>query len=300
MNQKQENNQSRHLAVEKFLDENNAIWTTHVEFTAAKTAYSGKITAIKTTVSLQEKNTTGVTLDKKDAKKQLIDFSRLVADALVAMAVITHNNTLEKSMYFSQSTLGRLSDSKLTETATLIHGTANTNLAALATYGITAPTLTSFLSIIADYNSAVPSPRNAIATKSVLTKNLIALLKEADVILNKVILKLAYQFKSSNPDFYNGIIANAEIIDLGKTTTILRFTILSNSNIPVKDALISIVLSPPLTATSNDAGKGSIKKIPFGKRNITIEKSGFQKLTVTAFNFVKGKSVTKTFTLIPI
>jgi hypothetical protein len=205
-------------ATVQICDENASITSSNVAFTKKLNAIKANIAALLNTTQLESMAITGVSLDKTELKKTLCSTATGIAAIVFAFATDTGDNTLRESVRFAYSDLYRLKDDLLAPTALVIFDAANTNVAALADYGITAATLTSFASTIDAYSAAVPNPKTAISKKKTYTANISALTKAIDKQFKEGLDKLITTYKTTNPDFISNY-TNARVIIDPKTTT---------------------------------------------------------------------------------
>jgi hypothetical protein len=96
-----------------------------------------------------------------------------------------------------------------------IHDLGNTNVAALAPFGVTAPTITALQTRIDAYRAAIGSPRTAKAQKSTATDMLSDEFARADMILGDRIDGLIEQFKASGTTFYADYKNSRRIVNTG-------------------------------------------------------------------------------------
>jgi len=141
MNAKQEAKLNMFLAVKKYCDDNMTIVNTVLAFATTFTAFKAIITALLSASQQEKAVTSGIVTDKKVSKKTLARLAADIAAPLFAFASGTNNNTLKAQANFSYTALFTTKDAELPGVCQNIHDAALTNLAALATYGITTPLL---------------------------------------------------------------------------------------------------------------------------------------------------------------
>lgn len=211
----QENKASMYVAVLSVLGEYAAVWGTIPAYVTAHDDFQASVDDIQQTQLIQEGNISGVTQDKTQARDQAIDAALPVASAVFAYASVTDNNALKSLVDYSPSELRRSRDSILANRLQIIHDAANDNIAALPDYGIDAPALADYQTIIDNYASTMQNPRVAISTRAAATQGLVGLFEETDRILKEQLDKLTEQFKTSDPVFYAKYHNARIIIDLG-------------------------------------------------------------------------------------
>lgn len=186
MNTKQLNKLTMYLAVEGICDANNTVWQPLQAFADAYTDLKTRVSNIQTFAQSQTQNTTGIAQDKQAARQAMCAAALPIANAVHAYAVKTKNNTLAASVKFSMSDLMAGRDVQSAERCQNIYTAANTNLANLASYGITAAKLTGLNGAIAAYNLLISKPRDTRAQGKTITGNLQTEFNAADEALTEM------------------------------------------------------------------------------------------------------------------
>jgi hypothetical protein len=180
MKTKQLNKLTMYLAVEGICDDKPAVVAAVPAFADAYADLQTRVTNIQAFAQSQAQNTTGIAEDKKAARQTMCVLALPVARAIHAYAVKTKNNTLAKSVDFSLADLlegrGMISRDRCQN----IHDTANTNLANLAAYSVTAAQLTGLNGAISAFNLLISKPRDTRAQGKTVTINLEAEFAAAD------------------------------------------------------------------------------------------------------------------------
>jgi hypothetical protein len=200
-----------------FLDENNSVWSGTTAFVDAVTRAKTGVEAIDTAADTQQTPTTGVTLDKAQARTDLEDQTLEIADQLAALAAKTANHNLAAKVDVTKSSLDQMVDSDLEQTAERVANLANTNIAALAAYGVTAADVTQLNTLLTAYQTIKTSPREAAAARKVQTASLSQLIASARSIFRNEIDKMVTKFRKTNADFYNGYFAARVIVNRAAT-----------------------------------------------------------------------------------
>ena len=213
MTSRQESKLNMFRATQKHCNDNPTIVETVTAFQNALKAFSTKIASIIATAQQEDVITTGVTIDKAEAKKSLCQLASDTAALVSAYAVEQKNNPLLKQVDFSYSDLFKSKDDELAPRCQNIFDAAKNNLAELSAYGVTQATIDSLLTAINNYAAKVPNPRNAAALKITIKANLKTLFAEADKILKLQMDKTAVSFKKDNAYFVKTYLSNRVIID---------------------------------------------------------------------------------------
>src|SRR5207253_5943681 len=139
----------------------NSMWSGITAFADAVTRAKTGVDAIDTAADTQQSPTTGVTLDKAQARTDLEDQTLEIADQLAALAAKTGNHTLAAKVDVTKSSLDRLVDSDLEQTAERAANLATANIAAFADHGSTASDVTQPMPLRTTYPGIRTSPPEA-------------------------------------------------------------------------------------------------------------------------------------------
>ena len=159
------------------------------------------------------KQTKGIAVDKKTLRSQLCTTATDLAALVFAYANKTKNQTLKQQVNYSVSDFKRIKDEMLAPACQNILTAANSNLAALADYGVTNLMLAALQTAIDDYSNASPSPQAAKATKKTENANMKETIKLADDVLKNEMDKLVVNFKGANPNFVDTYFNVRVIVD---------------------------------------------------------------------------------------
>jgi hypothetical protein len=117
----------------------------------------------------------------------------------------------------TKSSLDRLPDSDLVQTAQRAIDAATANLVALAAYGVTSAETDALAAAKDLFANKKESPREAIVNRKVETLSLPEAISAVRSIFRNEIDKLMTAFKKPEPDFYNGYIASRIIVNHAAT-----------------------------------------------------------------------------------
>lgn len=300
MTGRQESKLNMYHAVINHADDNTTIVTTILAFSTAYTSFKAIVSSLDATVQLEAQVITGIATDKKTMKQTLCQQAADIAAVVYAYATTTNNNELAEEVNFSVSDLIRLRDDQTAPTCKNIHDAANDNLAALATYGITAGMLTTFNTLITDYTSKVPATRNTVALRKTYAASIKTLFKDADNILKKVLDKLAVQFKAANLEFHDTYFNNRIIIDAPTSKTGIKGTLKDAvTNLPLSVIATLVLESTTFTTKSDASGNFKFTKIPNGTYTIIITAPGYQTKQITNTTVTQGQLTIINTTLTP-
>jgi len=300
MDSRNEAKLSMYNAVLTHIEASNAITVTVPAFATAATTLRTTYNNIVEAAQQETLAITGITIDKTEARLALCNEAARIAAAIFAYASSISNNELKQQVNYPISKLQNTNDELLIPVVNNISALGTANIAALATYGVTATTISDFEDTIEDYQELIPNPRNAVTSRSAVRTSIINLFKEGDAILKNQMDKLALQFKTTEPEFYNTYKNNRIILDAATSTTQAIGTITDSvTNQPIASVAIQVV-GQSYTATGNSTG-GYAVKIPVpGTYNITFTVGGYNTKTVTGVVITLGQSTTLNVQLVPL
>ena len=279
-----------------FCDANAAATAGITGFAAVLTVIKGKVVLINQLNQIGDGTTTGVTLDTNAIKKQMIVLALKCANATLAYANSTNNNTLAALVDYSETDLKDLKKEDVDDVCEAIHDATNANLAGATPFGVTATDVTDLQTAIDLYRTASQNPRQALISKSQAKKQADALIK--DVIGNLMdgqLDKMANTLKSTNVDFWNGYKQAREIIDLGSTPARVRGTVLDENDVPLQGVLFEIfetgTANKVAETTTDVKGKFSATKLPMGDFDFSWELDGYATVKEENVHISPGKDL---------
>ena len=217
MTQDQDNIRTMFQTTISFLDDNNSIWSGTAAFADAVTRAKSGVDALDTAADTQQTPTTGMTVDKAQARDDLEEKTLALADQLAALAAKNSDNTLAAKVQMTKSSLDQMPDSDLEQSAERVSGLATDNMPALAAYGVAAGDVLALDSARATFAGIKTAPRQATAERKAQTQSLSQLIKNVRSIFRNEIDKMMTPYKKTNTDFYNGYFAARVIINLPGT-----------------------------------------------------------------------------------
>lgn len=287
MKSRQESKLSMFLAVKDFLTTNAAVVTPLPNYSGFSTAFLGAITQIQTYGEQQMFDKSGLRTIKDQLRSTLVMLAADTARKLQAYARYVNNQLLLSETKFSESKFRNASDNALRDYAQGVYDRAQTNLTALATYGITASTQTTFVNAINAFVVAIPKPRIGTAETKQSTLQLANAFTAADSALGNIdsIVEIV---KLSQPNFYNGYKSVRKLIMTGNSSLAVKGQVTdAASDEPLSNVVLSFVLdgdeSKAKVARSAEvlvkktARKGgfNVKSLPAGVYRVTFRKSGY-------------------------
>ena len=200
-------------AVQTYLDNQTAVWSTIPILTGLKNEFDNLLDDIDSTASDQESARVYMGKNKTTQKRVVAEKTDILNDALEAYAAIEGNAELEQKAAKTFSDLYKLRnldfDTVVKETIRLLEQ----HLTDLAGYGVTAEQITDLKNSFDQFLSLQGKPRQFRIAEKQATTGLEDLFINTTELLNNKIDKLMTRFKRSNTNFYNGYLAARVIVD---------------------------------------------------------------------------------------
>jgi len=202
MTDKQSNYLDMYGVVLTLYTANQAVIDTVAARATAFGALQTNVTAINTNIANQSLVVTGVSADKAQARATLNGLSQVIFGLARTWALAVGDLTNAGEFDFSLSEIAKVKDDSITPFVEHRLAIVNSNLPALADYGITAALVTQWENAITDYGSVVSLPRTAIVSRSTSTTQLRQLFNDTQRLLRETIDPLMLPFKVSDPELY--------------------------------------------------------------------------------------------------
>lgn len=278
------------MTARDYLLPNSAITTPLPNFTTNFTIVQNTLTQILAIAELQDFAKQGIKDSKNLLKLTLCSLSADGSRKLTTYAKFTNNSVLLREIKISESELKRLADTDLKTKAQEIYDRAQTNIASLASYGITAATQTALLNAINAFVVAIPKPRLGIDERKQATQQLVVLFKTLDMAWDNIDAAIEI-VRVSQSNFYNGYRTARKIIDTSSNSLSLKIKA-TNAITGEPEANVTISITPASQslklAASNGkdkivkktakGGGANVKNAPDGMYNFTATKPGFKDL----------------------
>jgi hypothetical protein len=217
MEQEQNNITTMFETTLNFLDNNNSVWSGTPAFAdAVARAKTGK-DEINTSADAQQTPTGGITDDKADARNDLEEKTLEIADQISAFAAKNGDNDLGAKVEMTKSSLDKMIESDLEQTAERVANLANDNIAALAAFDVTAADVTALTTARTKFVGMKTSPRQAAVDRKTQTVSLPQRIAKVRSIFRNEIDKMVTKKKNANPDFFSGYFTARIIVNRAAT-----------------------------------------------------------------------------------
>ncbi len=287
------------MVTRDYLPPYSAITAPLPTFTSSYALLVSTINQILVISEAQDFKKTGIAGSKSLLRANLCSLLADYSRKLVAYATFTGNTVLLNEIKISESDLKRLPDAVFRTKGQEMYDRAQSNVAALAAYGILPATQTTLQGHIASFTASIPKPRLGIDEKKQATQQLAALFDTMDTALENMDVAIEI-VHSSQVNFYNGYKSAREIIKTGATTLSVKGVITdAATGAPIQGAIIEFVpadaavlmakagrsVPSPVSVSKKSAVKGGIKvkSLPAGTYLVTVKKVGYADTVVTIY-----------------
>jgi hypothetical protein len=151
---------------------------------------------------IQKQTTRGKTARRDELSESMIDLVLDVASAVAAYAAEHRLTELAKTVEVSGTTFRRMRLPHRPVLAQQIHDQAESLLAELAAYNVTAEMLADLQARIGLLKAWLDQPRSMIRAKSAATAQLATAFREAHALLEGQIDRLVFPLRKTHPEFY--------------------------------------------------------------------------------------------------
>lgn len=217
MTKKQNNTITMFETTLKFLDDFKDVWKNRGALVDASARATAGTAQVRGRTGTQRSPTEGVTDVKAQSRDDLEEKLLVIADAISAFAAKIADPVLGAKVEMTKSSLDRLPDGDLVQTAQQVAGLAGEKLAELEPYGVTDANKKELEDAAVLFDKEKDSPRQAIIGRKIETLSLPAAINAVRSIFRNEIDKLMSGFKKPSPDFYIGYFAARIIIDRAAT-----------------------------------------------------------------------------------
>ena len=282
-----------YMVVNDCLTVNSTIVANLPGFAQNNTTLQKNLGLIQSTGEQQEYDKTGITDNKKLLRQTLVAQAVDISYKMVAYANNTANAVLLKEIKYTKSELEHSADADLKNRAQCIYDRANTNVAALATYGITAALLTTFLGAITAFNTAIPKTKESIKDKKLTTAQLNDLYDSTDLVLENID-KIVEIVHNSQPNFYKIYKESRKLPNSGGSVLSLKGLVkdaasgeyLKGATVTITPELTKAALATnakvkDLVKKTADKGGFLVKSLASGTYTVIIKKAGYVDQIVT-------------------
>lgn len=215
VNKKTENRVSMYKVVLFLCEQNLTLMALFVAINNLYVLFKQKVNEIDSLIQQKLIIITGLSVDKKNLKKQLADLAERVAGAVHAYADSISDNTLMNEVHYTTAKLVHMRDTAMIDVCRNIYDIANANAANISGFGVDAVMLQTFNTSIGLFENKSPQPTEAREHTAMLTKVIGEKEKEIRAFLKNRFDKAINMLKASDPNFVKEYFNARQVIDLG-------------------------------------------------------------------------------------
>jgi len=269
-----------------YLNQNTSITNTITQFAALFAVFVIGVTQFLSLRELYTADRKGFRKNKEALKADLILKLCDIARRIVAYAKITGNPVLLAEVNYDEKKLGKVRDSNLRDIAQIVYTRGNTNLVALASYGVTPALLSAFKTAIDTYTTAQPKTALARKDRKIMNMQMRTSLKDLYSQLDKLD-SLVDLVKITQPQFYNGYLEARRVAKSANTTLSIRGWVTDSTSNEVLSyvnfTFVPISNSSSTILTKKSTGKGGflVRNLSAGNYTLISKKYGYKTQTQT-------------------
>ncbi len=261
------------------------------------------VAEIKVVGEKQKKGLTGIAADKKQFRFRLINLGSENARKLTSYAKLKNQYTLLGIIDFTISNFNRFSDRELRDNCQIVYDAAQGIIPELNSYFINVITQSDLQAAITDFSSSMNAPRLGTTAKSQLTKQLVVLIKHAEVAETRMNSSVEL-IRTTNHDFYNGYQTAGKVINRGSVTLSVKGLVTETpGNNPIKGVTVTFTaVNGTAKLLNHTSGNGSlvkktaakggfnIKSLEGGTYQVLFQKPGYTEITQEV-NVMNGEMI---------
>jgi uncharacterized phage infection (PIP) family protein YhgE len=215
MNRDQFNRTEMFSTVSAYMQTNTSLLSGTPAIGQTVNELNAKITAIAAKMSKQQTPITGAADQKAQVRTELEEKILEIADQLAAFAAAENDMNLGSQVELTLSSLDKMPDDALEETAQRVSTLATANLGELGDYGVIGADVTALDGLKTQFHNVKTTPRTAVAGRAAETSTLPGLITETTSLLRNRLDKQMTKYKKTQPEFYSGYRTARVIVDRG-------------------------------------------------------------------------------------
>ena len=213
MNKYQSNKMNAYVAVRGVLEKNQKTWKTVPVLVKAVEEFSSQVDEISAISAQRELDTTGETLAKNEARKDLARHASKLAACGMAYAFDRSDTELEAALDYSYSEIEHVKDADTLQITGSIYELLNRVLPGLDEYLVREDDLRELKRLISRFTDAMKA-KGAVKSRRVAdTKALASLFSSCDKLLSRKMDRLMIIMKEEHPRFHDSYFNARKIKD---------------------------------------------------------------------------------------
>lgn len=226
------------LVVRDYLRTNDVSTATSPSYAGLFSGISSGIIEIQNIRAQQQADKAGIASNKTQLRANLIDLAMDVSRKVVVYATIVDSTVLLKQINYAESDLKKCADTILKDCCQVIYDRANSNVDAVAAYGVTAAIVANLQNTLNAYTISISKSRLTITDKKLATEQLVLLLKGIDENLAKIDV-LVEIVRVMQTNFYSEYQNIRKIIETGGELFVKGKITDAASSVDLKGATVS-------------------------------------------------------------
>jgi hypothetical protein len=277
--------------------QNNSLWSGKVALSRKVDQLEQNLVNITLLDSLTTPSTNGYAAHKNEVKRLMSNAAYLIASPLLIFAREKRNTVLVQEIDFTFTALAQAQDKLSRNRCQLVNDRAQTYLADLPDYDITADQLTALQQLIHNFDDLLALPRAVRKSQQNIRTDLKAAFKTLAQTLDDLD-RLMVPFTISNPAFYQAY-ANARLIGRERSRTVSVQGRVTDSVTASPLANVEIyVLEIDKKSTSGTKGTFRFLSLTSGNFTLQVSREGYLSQTISQVAILDGKTLHQDIALV--
>lgn len=290
MTKRQNAKHEMHNTMDHFFKKEEAVVNTFPAFKAAVKRFTAAKNTFHDTAVAMARVITGITAEKKAAKKALADHFSEACGIVYSYAFLAGDIELMADVDYTHSALLRMRDSDVFALCGYLYQEIGKRLNDLKEYGIDETEYVSLGQTLQRFTDTRLAPRGAVAERGSYRLSIKRQMKELDDLFDSVLDRLALRFRKTHPRFYEEYLLARIIIDPAHTTTSVTGTLTDGNGEPLPGVTVQAEQDGKVfTAITNYKGQYIMKIGDPGTYLLTFHKEGYLSPEPRYVDIILGK-----------
>lgn len=260
--------------------ENAAIWVAFILLKDKIIAFKDLNTELDKKIATQAKSTTGITGQKAEYLKDVLDILVPAARKARVVAKDLGNLILAAALNVEYEDFEGIAEDIIKARLTNVRNALNDNIALFAGVNVLPATITDIDAAGLLFTNAIGTPGAAIDEREGATEGIAKDLDTGTEILEDIDDLLIPEYKTSHPEMVDAYRGARKINDIGIHHTGISYDVTDAANNPLNEVTVTIPQRDK-TGTTDLLGHGSIIKVKSGLVQVIFAKAGFVTQTLT-------------------
>ena len=274
-----------------------SVWAANIPLTTAINLLKDNIGFIEGQRNIQNTDTTGVTENKENKRKNLEEQTYAAGSILKFYASSVDNRKLLEKVNFTRSELRNARDNELPGMAKQVHQEAAANAGAVLAFGLTNAMIDALEAALNDFVKHINKPREALLETSTATKQLPELYNYINRLLEEQIDSGMELYRISHPDEYSRYFKARIIVSSPTLKRALEVHVTDAKGAAIKN--VKIVVDGSIYRSTSPLGNIRVQSLSQGAHSLTATLPGGVSVT-QSFNVITGETTKIKLIIMPV